>query len=648
MPDLTRSSETDGVDESMPKEIAGYRILRRIGEGGMGVVFAARQPSIHREIALKVLRVALGSSAARRRFEYESGLLGRLRHPSIAQIYEAGSFLGPSGEAVPFFAMELVQDGDSITDFATREALGPHEKIELFLEVLDGVHHAHHAHQRGIVHRDLKPQNLLVGADSLPKVIDFGVAREVQVDSGTSTIRTKTGQLLGTPQYMSPEQCSGGEKEIDLRTDVYSLGVVLFELLTSTLPCGLSSVSNFEFAKVIRERRPERVSSLSGLQSRDLDTVVHKALEKDPERRYGSVAAFADDLRRYLAHEPIAARPPSSIYQMAMFARRNRGLVAGLTLVSVLVLATAVIGTTLALRLSSVAEDERELRLRGLESASRLAARTVAIEMQLRWRILQSAADDPELRERLLVAPAAVDTDAWLQSWLEDRFRQYSGGTPAVSWFLNDRIGVQRARAPFNADTVGGNFAFRDYFHGLGRDYTPQEAQGLEPIDQVHRSLPFRSQATGNLVVAFSVPIFGGVDGRDVLGVLAMTVETGRFAVLELGLDDAQIASLVDTRLDSQGRPGLLLHHPGIARSRVEDPRTGIYVDPVQLEWLQESIELGLTGLRPYSVDRWTDPVGGNYERPWLAAFAPVLVEGVSDRERDTGWVVVVQELAAN
>jgi hypothetical protein len=670
----SRRADPTDPRADQPREVAGYRILRRIAEGGMGIVYEAEQANPRRHIALKVLKSALGSTDARQRFEYESGVLGRLRHPCVGQVYEAGSFLAGSGERVPFYAMELIQDGKPITTYADEHGLDERARLELFARALDGVHHGH---QRGVVHRDLKPANILVDHQGLPKIIDFGVARELARDESTTSVETRTGQVLGTPQYMSPEQCDSRSHDIDLRTDVYSLGVVMFELLGGTLPYDFSGIPPLEFARVIREARPLRLSSTGRVRRGDLDTIVGKALDKDPERRYASVAALADDIRHYLRREPIAARPPSALYQLRMFARRNTAVVVGLTAVLAAIVTAAVVAVLLAFRLGDVADRERTLREQALAGAARLAARTVGIEIELRWRILESVAARDELR--VLLSAAAVDGEAAvsareaLSAWLDDQVGSQSQATEAVSWFVVDQHGVQQARVPPSAETVGKNFAFRDYFHGLGRELPPDATADVRPIRDAHRSMPFRSQATRNLMVAFSVPIpaegdrdLGGE--ADPIGVLGMTVEVGRFGVLQLGLGSQQIAVLIDSRADESGRCGLVLHHAELANLQLapeagSDELPTYYASSAQVALFAElrrarveragrmaarSWEERLVvsqGVGVAALDaQWRDPVGGDYAGGWLAAFEPVLIEGRAGGIRDTGWVVVVQE----
>ena len=316
--------------EETPDRVGEYRILRRIGAGGMGVVFEAQQESPDRRVALKVMRPGLNGSEIVARFWRETDLLGRLQHAGIANIFEAGVGLielrsGPAGEA-PYFAMELV-DGRPLIEYAERHNPDKRARLTLIREVCDAVQHAH---ERGVIHRDLKPGNVLVTANGRPKVLDFGVARAASVDLRSVTLHTQAGQLIGTIPYMSPEQMLGDPSRVDGRCDVYSLGVLLFELLTGRLPHDLRDRSVINAIQVVQHEEPSRIGTINRDLKGDLDTLVAKALEKDPGRRYASVAALGEDIRRYLADEPLNARPASKLYQSRKFARRHKVLVGGI------------------------------------------------------------------------------------------------------------------------------------------------------------------------------------------------------------------------------------------------------------------------------------------------------------------------------
>lgn len=316
--------------------IGRYRIISVLGEGGMGTVYEAEQDQPHRTVALKVIRPGFMSPDLIRRFARESEVLGRLQHPGIAQIYEAGTSEEAYG-AQPFFAMELVR-GEPLTDYANSHALDRDQRLELFARVCDAVAYAH---QQGVIHRDLKPANILVDAAGQPKILDFGVAR--LTDADIQTRQTTVGEVIGTLQYMSPEQINAEPAELDYRSDVYTLGVILFELLTGRMPYDLSRKMIHEVARIIMLDDPAKLSTINRRLSGDVEIIVAKTLEKEKERRYSSANDLASDVRRFLRDEPIFARPASAMYQLRKFARRNRVFVGGLVVAAaLLVLGTGV------------------------------------------------------------------------------------------------------------------------------------------------------------------------------------------------------------------------------------------------------------------------------------------------------------------
>jgi WD40 repeat protein/predicted Ser/Thr protein kinase len=315
-----------------------YRLVRVLGEGGMGTVYEAEQDRPRRVVALKVVRPGLASPAVIKRFAHEAQILGRLHHPGIAQVYEAG--LADDGQ--PFFAMEFVR-GLPLDEYANRHGLDLAARAGLVARVADAVQHAH---DRNVIHRDLKPANILVEETGQPKVLDFGVARVTDAELLTAAGLTRTGQLLGTPNYMSPEQVATGPALIDHRADVYALGIILYELAAHRLPYRLEDRPLAEAARLILEQDPPRLGSLDPELRGDFETIVTKALEKDPARRYPSASALAGDLRRWLAHETILARPPSALYHLRKFARRHTGLVGGVA-ATVVALVLGLVGTIL-------------------------------------------------------------------------------------------------------------------------------------------------------------------------------------------------------------------------------------------------------------------------------------------------------------
>ncbi len=262
------------ADPLVGARIDGFRVLRRLAVGGMGAVYEAQQENPRRRVALNVIRAGAASPESLRRFEHEAHVLARLQHPGIAQVFEAGSFDRGQG-AQPFFAMELI-DGQPLTAFAEADRLDTRKRLELFARICDAVHYAH---QRGVIHRDLKPGNVLVGADGGPKILDFGVARVTDADVQATTLHTHSGELIGTVPYMSPEQVLGDADQIDTRSDVYALGVMLYELLSGRLPHDLRDKAIPEAARIIREDEIRPLSSVNRIFRGDLETVVAKALD---------------------------------------------------------------------------------------------------------------------------------------------------------------------------------------------------------------------------------------------------------------------------------------------------------------------------------------------------------------------------------
>jgi serine/threonine protein kinase len=327
----------------LPDSIGRYRVLRLLGEGGMGIVYQAQQEQPRRTVALKVIKPGLASPELFRRFEHESQALARLQHPGIAQIYEAGRADAGFGQQA-YFAMEFIR-GQSLSEYAEGHRLNTRQRLEIIAKICDAVHHAH---SRGLIHRDLKPANIVVDETGQPKILDFGVARFSE--SGPEfTLHTVTGQIIGTLAYMSPEQIEADPLEVDTRTDVYALGVILYELLADRLPYRVSAKLH-EAAQTIREEDPSPLSSVNRIYRGDIETIVSKALDKDKTRRYASAAELAGDIRRFLSDEPIAARPPSVSYQLQKFARRHKSLVTGVATVFLVLISGITITTSEAMR----------------------------------------------------------------------------------------------------------------------------------------------------------------------------------------------------------------------------------------------------------------------------------------------------------
>jgi formylglycine-generating enzyme required for sulfatase activity/predicted Ser/Thr protein kinase len=392
----------ESIQRAMPRQIGPYQVLEVLGEGGMGVVYRARQDVPNREVALKIIQPLAMAKKSLRRFEHEVEVLGRLQHPGIAQIYAAGTFETSLGRQ-PYFAMELVNGRPLLEDAEARQ-LGTRERLQVFSDICEAVHHAH---QKGVIHRDLKPANILVDGAGRPRILDFGIARATSGDMQTVTHQTDLGQIVGTVAYMSPEQAGGNPDDLDTRSDVYSLGVILYELLTGQLPYDVHGKILHEAVRVIREEDPTPISAYHRFLRGDVETIVQAALTKEKDRRYQSALDLAGDLRRYLKSEPILARPSSAVYQLRKFATRNKVLV-GSVVTIIVTLATGLTVAGFALRKESVAREEADEALQ--VSRERLADFTRLADVK-RLQDLQSTA-----RTLWPVHPDRVED---IQSWLQ-------------------------------------------------------------------------------------------------------------------------------------------------------------------------------------------------------------------------------------
>jgi len=442
--DRAREDDSPGA-RGIPDRIGRYRILRRLGEGGMGVVYEAEQESPRRTVALKVIRPGLASQQSLLRFEHEAQVLGWLLHPGIAQIYEAGTADTGRGPQ-PFFAMEFVR-GVELNEFLETHHVDVRSRLELIAKICDAVHHAH---QKGVIHRDLKPGNILVDETGQPKILDFGVARTTHSDARRTTLQTGVGQLIGTLAYMSPEQADGDPRELDIRSDVYSLGVVAFEALCGSLPYDIEQMPIHEMVRTIQEVDPSPLRSRCRTLHRDIETIVAKALEKEKSRRYASAAAMAEDIRRYLRDEPIAARPVSTLYQIKKFAKRNKAVVGGVAAVF-LVLVAGIIATGTALNREAKQRKRAEeaLVLAERREAEAVEARDAEArerrKAEIEARKAQTVADFTQ--EMLSAADPSVagDLDKTLMRLILDtaarRIDTELADEPAIEALIRDTIG---------------------------------------------------------------------------------------------------------------------------------------------------------------------------------------------------------------
>jgi hypothetical protein len=428
LPEATMGTAAGGMPSvaaaharSVPSTIGRYRIVRLLAEGGMGAVYEAEQEQPHRLVALKVIKSGFATPDLRRRFEQEAQALGRLQHPGIAQIYEAGSVdtgFGP----LPYFAMELIEGRPLLRDAAER-GLDTRARLALMASICEAVHHAH---QRGIVHRDLKPANILVDGAGQAKILDFGVARISDAADPQATRQTDVGQIVGTLAYMSPEQVSGDPYEVDIRADVYALGVILYELLAGRLPFDVTQKKFSHAVNMILESEAAPLSSVSRVYRGDIETIVAKTLEKDKTRRYASASDLAADIRRYLQDEPILAQPASTAYQVRKFARRNRALVAGTAAVFVVLIGGIAASSWEAVRARraerqalQAEQQERNERDRAVRAES-LAVTAEQSATDERDRAVRAEAQSRQERDRALTESRRADAEAATANSIND------------------------------------------------------------------------------------------------------------------------------------------------------------------------------------------------------------------------------------
>ncbi len=446
---LLISSDADTLLASAGVEdhvIEGYQLLERIGEGGMGSVFLAEQlKPVRRRVALKVIKIGMDTKEVIGRFEAERQALAMMNHPNIAQVYDGGA----TDDGRPFFAMEYVA-GISINEYCDQYRLSTKQRLELFVKVCDAVQHAH---QKSVIHRDIKPSNILVSMQSgkpVPKVIDFGVAKAIAQRLAEHTVYTEIGRFIGTPAYTSPEQAKLTGLDVDTRTDIYSLGVLLYELLTGRLPFETTTLLKDGYAgmqRIIQESDPpkpsDRISRLSHDETRkfarahgsnarnierelrgDLDWIAMKAMEKDRTRRYDSASELSADIKRHLAKQPIVAGPPSASYRISKFVSRHRaGVAFTAALATILVVATTVASTGW---------------MRARESQARAATAAAKAETVNEFLLDMLAAAAPSvalgrdttvLREMVDNAAARIESDRSIAPDVEAAIRQTIGDT---------------------------------------------------------------------------------------------------------------------------------------------------------------------------------------------------------------------------
>jgi tRNA A-37 threonylcarbamoyl transferase component Bud32 len=645
-----------------------YAGLRYHARGGLGVVYAAHDQHLRREVAVKYIRTSYAHLAeSRNRFLTEAEITGRLDHPGVVPVYG----FGEDERGRLFYVMRFIHGetlDDAIAKFHSLDHGRSHgpalvEFRNLLMRFVSVCNTIAYAHNRGIVHRDIKPENVMLGRYGETLVVDWGLAMPVERDqqarqSGEGTLMPSLSDQSdsrdsggGTPAYMSPEQADD-EASVSPASDVYSLGATLYKILTGQPPIQGRHVG--AMLRRVRTGEFPRPSAVKSDVSRPLEAICLKAMSLNPQDRYPTPVALAQDVERWLADEEVSAYDEPFSRRMARWGRRHRtaaqsGLLA-LATVMLVVAGAAVWLWSMAQREAEAHLAAENARRRGLQVSAKFAARTIASEIDLRWRILGAEADDPELRTMLAkINETPDDRSLWtpLQAWLDARFIEHNPTARAESWFINSRTGIQVARTPVG-ESIGRSYAHRDYFHGQGRELTPDEAAGVEPLARENISAPYVSTSTGNFKVAFSLPIWSGRVGspeRQVLGVLAMAVDLGEFAALQTGLNGGQTALLIDLREDQLGdqpQRGLVIHHPRLQQAAAAD--APLRLRPDLVEFLRDRSQ-ARSGSGDNLIPGYTDSAQAT-PAPMLAAFESVRIHGRSPDVADTGWVIVVQEPA--
>jgi serine/threonine protein kinase len=667
-----RGSADEPLDDSVLLLHNVFENIRLHAKGGLGIVCVANDSQLHRDVAVKFMKERPeGQDEARLELIREAEVTGKLEHPGVVPVYG----LGQRADGQPFYVMRFIRGESMESAIARFHRPAPGEKddeaarnlnfrnlLSRFTAVCNTVAYAHN---RGIIHRDIKPDNIMLGKYGETLLVDWGLAIPVDRDeqarkSGEKTLMLRSpsqsgnssGCPIGTPAYMSPEQAAASDA-LTPATDVYSLGATLYKILTGDSPGKGKDIH--EVCQRVRNGLFTPPSKVRDNVPRGLEAITLKAMALRPEDRYAGPLELAKDVDRWLADEPVTVLHESRLSRGARWMRRHRGVAAfaALGLVAALVLAVFT-----ALWMGGVARREHEAREASLVFAAKFAARSMATEMDLRWRILEREADDPRLIELITqVNEMPKDEARWapLQAWLNQKFLDHQEAVKSSAWFIDDRIGtlVAISSSSMGQDVMrkylGQSYAYRDYFHGRGEELDPQTTPGpIEPLTEPYRSAVFRSTIDHKLKVAFSVPIRKS-RGGDVLGVLAMTVDIGSFEILQTQLGPNQLAVLVDTRPDKENKSGLILHHRRLAE--MDPEKAADYrIEPELLDRLLKLRAARLRGPQGAKPDAaamldaiYIDPVGGPDAHGWSAAYEPVFVPGRSTKSRDTGWVVIVQ-----
>ena len=609
--------------EAPGTRFANYELVERLAQGGMGVVYKARDVELGRLIALKVILTGrFATEAEIARFHHEAEAAANLDHPNIVPIYEIDEH-----EGWPYFTMKFVEGG-SLANHIARFRRDPRSTARMMATVAGAVHYGH---RRGVLHRDLKPHNILIDEHGQPHVADFGVAKRLTDDAQM----TRTGTVIGTPAYMSPEQAAGRTKEVTVAADVYSLGAILYEILTGRPP--FEADSPVDVLRAVIEDEPVPPRQIDGRIDRDLETICLKCLDKDRRQRYRSAEELEQELTRWCCGELIRARPVSRAARVVRWVRRNPVIAGGAVGTIALIVATIIVALSVAGQREAQVLDEVR---RGNLWSARTAAISYLWQLEQFSRTVEQLAMDGPLVERL----GRGDVDG-ARRWLHDVSQRHGLSEGFESWLLLDGSGVTIDRDPSIPELIGRDFDVRDYFIGAMRH------AGDRGRAAVHVSRVFKSEADGLYKFALSAPVSGDeASDSKPLGVIVATIAPAS-TIGSLRLNDERRVAALAGRIDpssagedASGDAGYrLLFHPGYhQRDEAVEVRNAHLLqmpaprdDQPELQIIEPSDGAGAVGL---TDDHFNDPLSvrdARYAGRWLAAFAPV---------GNTPLIVIVQQ----
>jgi len=656
--------------------------------GGLGEVMKAEDSRCRRRVALKFIRSAVSEDPmCRDQFLLEAEITSRLDHPGVVPVLG----IGAARDGRPFYAMRFIHGEElreEIDKFHRADHKGAARRVELhrlLAHLVAACRTIEYAHSRGVIHRDIKPENIMVGKYGETLVIDWGLAVPVARDaraksSGEQTLMpeiksasqlTSSRSGAGTLGYMSPEQLPDSPVPVSIASDVFSLGATLYRLLT-----GAAAFDAREGDVLHRIRKCEFPAPRTRQKniSSSLEAICLKAMRPKPEERYETAAQLADDLQRWLADEPVSVYAEPFSERVVRWTRRHRSWT--LSLVSAALVTILALGLG-ALMMGYLANNEHEQRLvaqqaqrdaeqarkEGLLAAAELGAKVVGGEIEHRWNVLSRAAESPTLRENLIASVPEPDQPAELtedqqrnvQAWLDGQYAQHHQRMRFTSLVVTDAQGVQVARSPYSADTVGQWWGFRNYFHGGEQSLEPEPRREIAPARGKVLSSVYQSGASGELSLAFSVPIWSHDQPNPratVIGILSMSLEMADFTEIDTQVGDALLIDLRASQLSGNGttRSGLVLHHSRAGEESAAPVSEGAAPEGNGLKWLDSPwLEQGTqltqrasrrTGnLEAHWWEDCPDPCFPS-ETPTATAVWPVILRG----EQTVPWMIMVRQ----